>query len=68
VPNTGNTAESRNPVKVREMQMVYSKTTYIGLIVSAEGISMDPKKTNAVKKWSTLKSVKEGPGRAQGGH
>jgi hypothetical protein len=34
------------------------KTTYIGLIVSPEGISMDPKKTSAVKQWSTPKNVK----------
>jgi hypothetical protein len=35
------------------------KTTYIGLIVSPEGISMDPKKTRAVKEWLTPKNVND---------
>src|SRR5258705_6110850 len=35
------------------------QTTYIGLIVSPAGISMDPKKTKAVKEWGTPKNVKD---------
>ena len=35
------------------------QTTYIGLIVSPAGISMDPKKTKAVSKWGIPKNVKD---------
>jgi hypothetical protein len=35
------------------------KTTYIGLIVLPEGISMDLKMTSAVKQWSTPKNLKD---------
>jgi hypothetical protein len=35
------------------------KTTYISQIVSLEGISMDCKKTKAIKKWQPPKSIKD---------
>jgi hypothetical protein len=35
------------------------KITYIGLIVSPEGISMDPKKTTTIRDWTSQKSVKD---------
>jgi hypothetical protein len=34
-------------------------TTYIGLIVSQEGISMDPKMTKAIKEWQSPKCIKD---------
>ena len=46
-------------LRSKKCEWFTQKTTYIGLIVSPEGTSMDPKKTSAVKEWSTPKNVKD---------
>src|SRR6266566_2610671 len=46
-------------LRAEKCEFLTQQTTYIGLIVSPEGISMDPKKTKAVKEWGTPKNVKD---------
>jgi len=46
-------------LRLEKCEWFTQKTTYIGLIVSPEGISMDPKKTSSVKELSTPKNVKD---------
>ena len=46
-------------LQAEKCEFLTQQTTYIGLIVSPEGISMDPKKMKAVKEWGTPKTVKD---------
>lgn len=40
-------------------QFHVQETTYLGLIISPKGISMDPKKVSSVQSWETPRTVKE---------
>jgi transposase InsO family protein len=46
-------------LRAEKCEFFTQKTTYIGLIVSPGGISMDPKKTTAIKDWKSPKCVKD---------
>jgi hypothetical protein len=46
-------------LRPEKCELFTQKTIYIGLVVSSEGISMDPKKTNAIKEWSIPKNVED---------
>src|SRR5260221_6990103 len=46
-------------LRAEKCEFLTQQTTYIGLIVSPEGINMDPKKTKAVSEWGTPKNVKD---------
>jgi hypothetical protein len=46
-------------LRAEKCEFFTQKRTYIGLIVSPEGISMDPKKTTAIKEWQSPKCVKD---------
>ena len=39
------------------MLLLQKKITYLGHVVSEEGVEVDPKKTEAVKKWPVPKTV-----------
>ena len=46
-------------LRAEKCEFFTQKTTYIGLIVSPGGISMDPKKTTAIKDWKSPKCVND---------
>jgi hypothetical protein len=46
-------------LKAEKCEFFTQKTIYIGLIISPEGISMDPTKTTAIKEWQLPKCVKD---------
>jgi len=46
-------------VKPSKCEFFMKETTYLGHVVSEDGIKADPKKINSVKNWPTPKSVKE---------
>jgi len=46
-------------IKPDKCEFSVQKTTFLGFIISAEGLVMDPQKVNAVLKWETPKSVKD---------
>jgi hypothetical protein len=46
-------------LRAEKCEFFTQKTTYISLIVSPKGISMDSKKTAAIKEWQSPKCVKD---------
>jgi len=46
-------------IKPSKCEFFKTKTTYLGHVVSADGISADPEKTEAVRNWPTPTNVKE---------
>lgn len=40
-------------------QFYTTKTKYLGLIISATGLSMDPEKVKAIQDWAVPSSIKE---------
>jgi hypothetical protein len=46
-------------LRAKKCEFFTQMTTYIGLIISPEGISMDPKKTKAIKEWQSPKCIKD---------
>lgn len=55
----GRLAEYNLKLKPPKCEFFKTKTTYLGHVVSADGIEADPAKTEAVKTWPIPKSVKE---------
>ena len=46
-------------IKPEKCEFSVQKTTFLGFIISEEGLEMDPEKVNAVLNWETPKSVKD---------
>ncbi|MCG8077518.1 MAG: hypothetical protein JAY75_14935, partial [Candidatus Thiodiazotropha taylori] len=46
-------------LKASKCEFMKSEVTYLGHIVSEEGIKTDPEKTSAIEKWPVPKTVKE---------
>ncbi|KAI0995691.1 Transposon Tf2-9 polyprotein, partial [Podosphaera aphanis] len=46
-------------LKPEKCEFHTQRTTYLGLIIEAGGIKMDPRKVETVKNWSTPKSLKD---------
>jgi len=46
-------------IKPEKCEFSAQKTTFLGFIISEEGLEMDPEKVNAVLNWETPKSVKD---------
>ena len=46
-------------VKPKKCEFSVNKTTFLGFIISEEGLEMDPEKINAVLNWDTPKCVKD---------
>ena len=46
-------------VDISKCEFETTQVTYLGLIVSTKGISMDPKKVACVKEWPTPRSVRD---------
>jgi len=46
-------------IKPEKCKFSVQKTTFLGFIISEEGLEMDPEKVNTVLNWETLKSVKD---------
>jgi len=46
-------------VKPEKYKFSVMKTTFLGFIISEEGLEMDPEKVNAVLNWEAPKSVKD---------
>ena len=51
--------EAEIPANVDKCEFHVTETKYLGLIVSTNGIKMDPAKVKAIKQWDTPTSVKE---------
>ena len=52
-------AEYNLKIKPSKCEFFKTRTTYLGHVVSADGIEADPVKIEAVKNWPTPKSVKQ---------
>jgi len=48
-------------IKPEKCVFLAQKTTFLGFIISEEGLEMDPEKMNAVLNWETPKSIKDIP-------
>jgi hypothetical protein len=46
-------------VKPEKCEFHCTTTTFLGFVISRDGISMDPQKVRAVKEWETPKNVKD---------
>ena len=46
-------------VKPEKCEFTVTKTTFLGFVISSDGIEMDPEKVKAVIEWETPKSVKD---------
>lgn len=46
-------------VKPEKCEFSMNKTTFLGFIISEEGLEMDPEKINAILNWDTPKCVKD---------
>jgi len=46
-------------IKPEKCEFSINKTTFLGFIMSEEGLEMDPEKVNAVLNWEASKSVKD---------
>jgi len=46
-------------IKPEKYEFSVQKTTFLGFIISEEGLEIDPEKVNAVLNWETPKSVKD---------
>jgi hypothetical protein len=46
-------------IDIDKCEFSVSKVKYLGLIVSTEGVSMDPNKVKAIQEWETPRSVKD---------
>lgn len=46
-------------IDISKCEFETTQVTYLGLIVSTEGISMDPKKVSCVQEWPTPRSVRD---------
>jgi len=46
-------------IKPAKCELSVQKTTFLGFIISEEGLEMDPEKVNAVLNWETPQSVKD---------
>jgi len=46
-------------IKPEKCEFSVTKTTFLGFIISEEGIEIDPEKVNAVLNWEAPKSVKD---------
>ena len=51
--------EARIPTDVDKCKFHVMKTRYLGLIISTDGIKIDPAKVNAIKQWDTPTCVRE---------
>ena len=51
-------------VKPEKCRFRVTEVNFLGMIVSHDGIKMDPEKVNAVLKWPELTNVKQEIGRA----
>ena len=51
--------EAEIPADVDKCEFHVTETKYLGLIVSTDGIKIDPAKVEAIKQWNTPTSVKE---------
>jgi RNase H-like domain found in reverse transcriptase/Reverse transcriptase (RNA-dependent DNA polymerase)/Aspartyl protease len=51
--------ESKLYAKISKCEFMRDRVEYVGHIVSAEGVSVDPKKIASVREWPTPKSVGE---------
>ena len=46
-------------ININKSEFYTTKTKYLGLIILTNGITMDPKKVQALQEWKDLMSVKE---------
>jgi hypothetical protein len=46
-------------IDIDKCEFSVSKVKYLGLIMSTEGVSMDPDKVKAIQEWETPRSVKD---------
>ena len=46
-------------LKPAKCQLMKTSVTYLGQVVSAEGVATDPKKIKAVEEWTTPSNLKE---------
>jgi hypothetical protein len=51
--------EGRLYVKAEKYEFSVLQTSFLGFIVSADGISMDPAKVQAIRKWEASKNVRD---------
>ena len=51
--------EAEIPVDVAKCEFHITKTKYLGLIISVDGIKMDPAKVESIKQWNTPTCVTE---------
>ena len=52
-------AEHNSKLKASKCEFLRSRATYLGQVVSEDGIETDPEKTEALKTWSVPTSVKD---------
>ncbi|CAI7923001.1 unnamed protein product [Closterium sp. NIES-54] len=52
-------------VKLSKSEFALKKVQFLGHMVSAQGVHVDPKKIEAVRRWKTPENVKEIRGRTQ---
>ncbi|MCG7878320.1 MAG: hypothetical protein JAY78_18545, partial [Candidatus Thiodiazotropha taylori] len=52
-------AQHNLKLKASKCEFLRSKVTYLGHVVSEDGIETDPEKTEAIKTWAVPKSVKD---------
>ncbi|KAI1003906.1 hypothetical protein K3495_g4304 [Podosphaera aphanis] len=49
----------RDHIDINKCDFEATRTKYLGLIITSEGIEMDPKKVNAITSWEPPKSIKD---------